>query len=126
MAIAVAVRAICKTDPRPPLVRMTALAFQTLMGLLQTKCRSRVVESNFLEPDFWRVAPLAVFSQPSAVNVGMAGNAAGIIDQESRRHLARRCIFGFVARFARFHPAMKAHQRVSGLGMVERGRSPAQ
>jgi len=78
--VAVAVRTIRETDPLPLLVRMTALALQTPMGSLQGKRRPAVVESNLVELRIRRMTPLAILSQPSLVDVGMAGEATRVIE----------------------------------------------
>jgi hypothetical protein len=126
VAIAVAVDAVGKADPFPLLVRMTALTLQALMGPLQAKCRSRVIESNVVELHFRRVTPLAVFSQSSTVNVGMAGDATSIVDQIRRRLGAHRRIRGLVALFTILDRAMKARQRVARFRVIELGRVPAE
>jgi hypothetical protein len=126
MAIAVAVGAVGKADPRPLLIRMTALTLQTLMGPFQTKCRSRVIESNLVELHFRRVTPLAVFSKSSAVNIGMAGDATGIVDQVRRRLGAQRRIRRLVALFTILDGPVKTRQRVARFRVVELGRIPAE
>lgn len=79
--ITMAVGTVPESQTFPFLVRVTLPALHSLVRTVQRECRPAMVESNLSELDFWRVTPLAVFSQPSLVNVGVASDAARIIDE---------------------------------------------
>ena len=126
MLIAVAAHTAIETNPLPLLIRMAALTFHPLMSSLQPKGRSRVIESNRLELDFWGMAPLTVRAQPPSVNVGVAGNASRVVQQESDRLRACRGIGRFMTLLTVLDRAVQTHQRVTSLCVVELVRIPSQ